>query len=49
MDLSMSNLDVLGAFVASSLAIVDLDGKSLAAFRDLTLFSRFFNFAFASG
>jgi len=48
MDLSMSNLNVLGAFVASALAIADLDGKSPAAFRDFSLFSRFFNFAFAS-
>ena len=32
MDLSMSNLNVLGAFVASALAIADLDGKSPAAF-----------------
>ncbi len=36
MDLSMSNLDVLGAFVASALAKVDPDGKSPAAFRDFT-------------
>ena len=40
MDLSMSNLNVLGAFVASALAIVDLDGKS-HAFRDYTLFPDF--------
>jgi hypothetical protein len=44
----MSNLNVLGAFVASALAIADLDGKSLAAFRDFSLFSRFFKFAFTS-
>ncbi len=42
MDLSMSNSNVLGAFVASALAIVDLDRKSLAAIKYLTLFSRFF-------
>jgi len=41
MDLCISNLNVLGAFVASALAIVDLDGKSLAAFRDYTLFPDF--------
>ena len=48
----MSNLNVLGAFVASALAIVDLDGKSLAAFSDLhfpDLFPDFSpNFVFAS-
>ena len=48
MDLSMSNLNVIGAFVASALSISNLDGKSLAAFREFTLFSRFFNFAFTS-
>ena len=49
MDLSISNLNVLGAFVASALAIVDLDGKSLAAFSDLHLFPDFSsNFVFAS-
>ena len=36
----MSNLNVLGAFVASALAIVDLDGKIPASFRDLTFFTR---------
>ncbi len=34
MDKSISNLHVIGAFVASALAKVDPDGKSPAAFRD---------------
>ncbi len=38
----MSNLNFLGAFVASALAIADLDGKSLAAYRDFTLFFQIF-------
>ncbi len=34
----MSNLYVIGAFVATAFSIVDLDGKSSAIFRDFTLF-----------
>ena len=47
----MSNLYAIGGFVASDLDILDLDGKSLTAFRDFTfcmlyLFIKFFFYKF---
>ena len=40
MDKSISNLYVIGAFVASALAKVDLDGKSPVVFKDF-LYAKF--------
>ena len=49
MDMYMSNLYIIGAFVARALAIVDPDGKSPTTFSELTfvmhnLFLIFFHF-----